>query len=126
MLYTTNQKKEIIFKLYNSGLLNDDKGKLRASIKEKVLSLLGYKDLDYRKGLSRLQEEKAVSENEKIKNNGLEIEEIDDDSIHIDEHTRYVLSEYNDLDEKQKQRLYEHIKAHRERMGESAGLLDCH
>ena len=72
--------------------------------------------MDYRKGLSRLQEEKAVSENEKIKNHGLEIEEIDDDSIHIDEHTRYVLSEYDDLDESQKQRLYEHIKAHRERM----------
>ena len=116
LLYTTNQKKEIIFKLYNSGLLNDDKGKLRSSTKEKVLTLLGYKDLDYRKGLSRLQEEKAVSENEKIKNHGLEIEEIDDDSIHIDEHTRYVLSEYDDLDESQKQRLYEHIKAHRERM----------
>lgn len=116
LLYTTNQKKEIIFKLYSSGLLNDDKGKLRSSTKEKVLTLLGYKDLDYRKGLSRLQEEKAVSENEKIKLNGLEIEEIDDDSIHIDEHTRYVLSEYDDLKDEQKQRLYQHIKLHRERM----------
>ncbi len=116
LLYTTNQKKEIIFKLYSSGLLNDDKGKLRPSTKEKVLTLLGYKDLDYRKGLSRLQEEKAVGENEQIKLVGLDIEEIDDDSIHVDEHTRYVLSEYDDLSDEQKQRIYAHIKAHRERM----------
>lgn len=47
LLYSHSQKKEMIFKLYQSGLLTDESGRLRPATKEKVLSLLGYKDLDY-------------------------------------------------------------------------------
>jgi hypothetical protein len=97
LLYSDSKRKEVIFKLYDSGLLNDEDGKLRPATKEKVLALLGYKDLDYRKGLSRLQEEKAQEENEKIRREGLDVEIIDDDSIHLDEHIRYILSEYEML-----------------------------
>lgn len=116
LFYTHSQKKEMIFKLYQSGLLAGDDGVLRASTKEKVLSLLGYKDLDYRKGLSRLHEEKATSENEVIRKKGKNIDVIDDDVIHVDEHTRYVLSEYEELCEEEKQRLFEHIREHNERL----------
>lgn len=116
LLYTARQKKEMVFKLYESGLLADEEGKLRPSIKEKILSLLGYKELDYQKGLARLQEDKAQRENDKLKKEQVDIEEIDDDSIHIDEHIRYVLSEYTTLKEEQKQRFYTHILQHKQRI----------
>ncbi len=116
LLYTNRQKKEMIFKLYESGLLTDDNGKLRPSVKEKLLSLLGYKELDYQKGLSRLQEEKALRENDFLLQREVNVDEIDDDSIHKDEHVRYMLSEFTTLTEEQKQRFYTHIKAHKERI----------
>lgn len=119
LLYSHCQKKEMIFKLYNSGLLTDDSGKLRPATKEKVLSLLGYKDLDYQKGVSEMQSEKAQKENAKIRKTGLSTEEVDDDVIHIDEHTRYILSEYDELDENEKTRLFGHLKEHKERLAKS-------
>lgn len=115
-MYSETQKKEMIYNLYSSGLLFDESGKLRPVIKSKVLDLLGYKDLDYQKGISRLQEEKAQMENEKMRSGTVEIEEIDDDNIHVDEHTKYVLSEYAELSEEIKTRYFQHIIAHKERL----------
>lgn len=115
LLYSDNQKKEMILKLYNSGLLCDEKGKIRNTTKERILSLLGYKDLDYQNGVSRLHEKKAQNENEKIRRVGLDIEEIDNDEIHIDEHTRYILSEHDELSKEEKERLFTHLAAHKKR-----------
>ena len=115
LLYSNAQKKEMVFRLYESGLLSDEKGEVRPVTREKLLTLLGYKDLDYRKGLARLQEERAQKENEEIRKHGKEIEEIDDDVIHFDEHTRYILSEYDSLKEDEKQRLLAHATAHKQR-----------
>ncbi|MBR0188842.1 MAG: hypothetical protein IJQ23_00475, partial [Clostridia bacterium] len=116
LLYNRRQKRDTVMALYSSGLLTDDAGLMRPAVKEKLLSLFGFKELDYRKGVSRLQEQKAQQENEVIRAKGLNIEEIDDDAIHKDEHTRYVLSEYDELSEEEKERLFAHIKAHRERL----------
>lgn len=117
LMYTPTQKKNVIFQLYNSGILFGDTGKLSAATKEKVLSLLGYKDLDSAKGLSRLHEEKAAAENEKIrKGKSLYVEEIDDNEIHVSEHVRYVLSEYEELSPEQKARFMAHIAEHKNAM----------
>ena len=111
----------MIFKLFESGLLTDENGKLRPSTKEKVLTLLGYKDLDYQKGIARLQEEKAQDENQKLYTEQVGIDEIDDDAIHIDEHVRFVLCEYQTMSEEVKQKFYAHIREHKEKLkaGES-------
>ncbi len=116
LLYSRRQKRDTVMSLYSSGLLTDENGTLRPATKEKLLSLLGFRELDYRKGLSRLQEQKAQQENEIIRKQGADIEEIDDDAIHADEHTRYVLSEYDELTDAEKTRLYAHIKAHKDRI----------
>jgi hypothetical protein len=116
LLYSHSQKKEMIFRLYESGLLSDEEGNIRPVTREKILTLLGYKDLDYKKGLARLHEEKAQKENEIIKTKGKDIEEIDDDRIHIDEHTRYILCEYDGLTEEQKARLLAHVAQHNQRI----------
>lgn len=117
---TPTKQKEMLFKLYDSGLLFDAEGKLRPSTKEKLLALLGYKDLDYQKGLSRLHEEKAQNENEKIREKGMPVEEIDDHGIHIDEHIRYTLSEYEELTEEEKSRLFLHVSEHKSMLKEMA------
>ncbi|MBQ9485412.1 MAG: hypothetical protein IJU83_01085 [Clostridia bacterium] len=116
LLYSRRQKKEAIMNLYSSGILADESGAVRDETKEKLLSLLGYKDLDGRKGLARLQESKARQENDVIRRFGLNAEEIDDDAIHAEEHTRYILSEYDQLTAEEKERLYAHLKAHKDRI----------
>ena len=80
------------------------------------MALLGYKELDYQKGLARLHEEKAQAENEVIKNGKIEVDEVDDHSIHTDEHVRYFLSEYENLTDKQKENLFYHVKEHKTRI----------
>ncbi|MBQ6979859.1 MAG: hypothetical protein IJQ07_04375 [Clostridia bacterium] len=121
LLYSRRQKRDALMNVYTSGLLGDENGEIRPAIKEKLLALFGFKDLDYRKGISRLQEEKAQSENDIIRKSGLSIEEIDDDGIHIDEHERYILSEYGELTPDEKQRLFAHIRAHKERLNKIKG-----
>lgn len=116
LLYSKRQKRETIMTLYTSGLLTDENGVLRPATKEKLLSLFGFKDLDYRKGISRLQEQRAQQENEIIRVKGMVVSEIDDDAIHIDEHTRYVLSEFDELKDNEKARFFAHIKAHKDRI----------
>ena len=102
-LYTEAQKKELIYKLLESGILLDENGEIKPLIKSKVLNLMGYAELDYTNGICRLQQEKAQMENEKLRVSELSVEEIDDDNIHLGEHTKYVLSEYAELDEKTKE-----------------------
>jgi hypothetical protein len=49
------------------------------------------------------------------------VDEIDDHALHVDEHIRYALSEYNDMHEKTKERFYAHVKAHRQKLKENNG-----
>ncbi|MBQ0099036.1 MAG: hypothetical protein KBS91_00615 [Firmicutes bacterium] len=118
LLYTETQKKEMLFKMYESGILFDEDGELRQSTKEKMLSLLGYKDLDFSNGLSRLHEEKAQRENQELLKNEKAVEYMDDNKIHIDEHTRFILNEYENLNEKTKERFYRHIEEHKNKINE--------
>ena len=63
-----------------------------------------------------MQSEKAQKENERIRKREVHAEEVDDDEIHLDEHTRYILSEYDELNEEEKQRLFAHLKEHKDRI----------
>lgn len=112
------KRKNMIIELYEKGLFNDNDGKVRDEIKEKLLSALGLTDFDYQKGLPRLQSEKANRENAIIRKRPLPIEEIDDDKIHVEQHTRYIFSEYDELSKEEKQRLLEHVKEHKLRIQE--------
>ena len=115
LLYSQSAKKDTVLKLYDSGLLADDNGRIRPATREKVLALLGYKDLDGEKGIPRLHEEKAQKENKALIKKEVAIDEVDDDAVHVAEHVRYVLSEYDDLSESARARIYAHIRLHKER-----------
>ena len=99
--------------MYNSGLLFDENGKLPLVTREKLLTLLGYKSLDATSGLMKLHQDKAVNENEVIAKFGREIDLLDNHSVHIDEHTRFYLGEFENLNIKEKQNLLDHVALHK-------------
>lgn len=120
LLYSQSAKKDTVFKLYESGLLAGDDGKMRPATREKVLALLGYKDLDGEKGIPRLHEEKAQRENKTMITKEVAVDDVDDDAVHIAEHVRYVLCEYDDLTEAARARIYAHIRLHKNRVSEAS------
>lgn len=117
LLYTPIQKKQMLLSLYESGMLNDEEGKISVRTKEKLLALLGYQDLDYNRGMSILHEEKARVENLKLLKEQEIAVDLDDHKIHIDEHVRYFLTEHEDLSDAQKSRFIEHVKSHKTFIG---------
>ncbi len=122
LMYTPAQQKSFILELFKSGLLFDEEGKIPALTKEKVFTLLGYKDLDSKKNLSRLQEDKAYKENVLIKSRAVAVDEIDDHAIHLDEHTRFILSEYENLSEEEKKRFSAHVILHKQKLKEEKSV----
>lgn len=114
LLYTPKQKKEMLLKLFESGMLADKDGNISVRTKEKLLTLFGYDDLDYNRGLSQLHEEKAQAENVKMRSKYLDPTELDDHQVHVTEHVRYFLNEFEDLNENQKQNYISHVKKHKE------------
>ena len=58
-------------------------------------------------------------ENEGLKKNALATEIVDEHEIHIEEHTRYYLSEYENLSEIERENILKHIAEHSEKLNVS-------
>ncbi len=112
LMFSPRQKKEILIKLYTTGLLFDENGKLPEVVKEKLLTLLGYKALDSSSGLCKLHQNKARAEHTVIINNGRVVDSVDNHAVHIEEHTRYYLGEFENLTENQIKNLLDHVALH--------------
>ena len=97
-----------------SGLLTNGNGVLSTVVKEKMLKLLGYKNLSSENSVISLHEQKADAENKKIAKEKIEVDLIDNDEIHLTEHTKYILCEYENLTKEQKERVFYHIQKHKE------------
>lgn len=112
---TPAQKRSMIHEIYNMGLLNDENGKLSDSMRLKILESLGFGSLDNSRGVSALHITKAEKENIKMLKEKQAVDFYDDHTLHINEHTRFLLSsefeKYNDTDKKQN--YIEHLKAHK-------------
>lgn len=121
LLYGENKRRSMLLELYKSGVFNGSDGKLRAETKSKILSLLGYADVDGESSLLKLHEEKARRENKTLLTSNLEADVYDEHSLHIDEHTRYALSEDENLSYEEKMHFAEHINSHRLKKGENDG-----
>ena len=81
-----------------------------------VLSLLGYKILDSAGGLIKLHQEKAQDENELMRLGKAKVEIVDDHEIHVEEHTRYYLSEIEKLNDVEKENVLRHVSEHKANM----------
>ena len=113
LFYSPAEKREMMLKLYSSGILTGEDGAVPAAVKERLLSGLGYRDLSAGRGICALQQDKASWENPYIKAEKVEPEIVDDDSVHIEEHTRYYLSEIENMLKSERENVLYHIGRHK-------------
>jgi len=116
---TKAQKRSLIFELLNAGLLYNEEGKLTTRIKAKTLEMLGFGMWDTQYDLEELHMKKAGKENLSLITNLTidEVLEVDDHSLHVDEHIAFMLGEeFNKVVKENtqiKEKMLEHIKKHK-------------
>jgi len=109
---TPTQRKSMLMELYRNGLLNDENGKLSNRNRAKLIEALGMGVWENSNDLTQMHVKKAIKENIKLEK--ITPLEIDDHDIHIEEHTKFILSnESGDYSDKHIQNLQNHILAHK-------------
>lgn len=108
-------KKEIIISLLSKGLFADANGQISNQTKEKILTYLGFDNWCSFDELGELQKKRADKENLKL----IKLEDpldIDDDTIHIEQHTKFIIQDNNKIDQKFITLLLKHIQKHKEKL----------
>lgn len=112
---TTANKKEILLKLIEKGLFSDSNGNITNQAKEKILSTLGFENWCSFDELGELHKKRAEKENLKL----IKLDdplEVDDDKIHIEQHTKFIISDNKNSDQKFISNLIKHIQKHKEKL----------
>ena len=110
----TLNKKEILLTLIDKKLFETKDGNIPNQTKEKILSSLGFGNWCSFDDLDTLHRRRAEKENLRI----FKLEDpldVDDDKIHIEEHTKYIISS-NQSDQKHITSLTKHIQKHKEKL----------
>ena len=89
---TPAQKKNAVLEILATGILTGKDGSLSAHTKAKILDILGYGSLDNVNDLVSMHIARAAEENLTFNTGAVEAEEYDDHELHINEHTRYLIS----------------------------------
>ncbi len=109
---TPAQRKTMLLDLYRNGLLNDENGKLSNRTRAKILEALGFGVWENNTEVYHLHIKKAIKENLSLAN--IVPLEIDDHQVHIDEHTKFILSdESSKFSSEHIKKLSDHIIAHK-------------
>lgn len=114
------QKRSMIFDIYNSGLLNDENGGISNSTRYKLLEQLGFGVWENSQDIKALQLKRANKENLELLSEGKvsDPKEIDDHSLHINEHTCFMLGDdYEKASLKNKnleEKMLNHIRLHKQ------------
>ena len=108
-----SRKKETILNLYDKGLLSDSNGKISSSNKLKILNMLGFNNWDGYEDINESHKSRANKENLKLITLLVPLE-VDDHEIHILEHTKYIISDKGEKEDKNFiNSLINHIKDHK-------------
>lgn len=113
---TMAQKRTVIYEMIDKGLFNDADGKLTQSAKSKILQSLGYGNFTGERNLDELQRARAGEENLSMRTSECAVKEYDDHTLHITEHTAFLLSDK--WDERTEQRICAHIQEHKRKQSE--------
>ena len=89
---TPATRRTMLFDLLNAGILYNKDGKLTESAKAKILSMMGFGNWDNAQDITQLHIDRAQNENVDIAN--ATILPVDDHNLHIEEHTRFVISNF--------------------------------
>ena len=114
---TLSQRRNMIFSLLDKGLLQDENGKISNSVKAKILENVGFGIWENSVDLAELHLKNADAENNKMINGQMQkVKEIDEHSIHIEQHTAYMLKVIysGDVEEDVERMFLKHIQMHRE------------
>lgn len=106
-------RKSMAEQLLKLGLLYGEDGKLSETSRMKILEIMGFGNWENALSIEELHTKKAVKENLNIHKEAPEVSETDNHKLHIEEHTRYLISAESDLNDSDKERLGEHIRTHR-------------
>ncbi len=111
---TPEEKRAVLVKLYELGMLSDEEGKISKENKQRILDAFGFGSYENARDISSLHIVKASEENLELKSGEVAIDVYDEDGLHIVEHTRFLLSEdfKKSKNEEVKKRVVAHIAAH--------------
>ena len=117
---TLANRRNMVLQLVQLGVLQDKEGNMSERSKSRVLELLGFGNWENAADLADCQRDAAIRENAALKESGKrpELTDVDDDALHIEEHTKAMLSQ--DLGKKYLDVLGKHIAEHRARLGITA------
>lgn len=108
------QRKNMLFELYKSGLFAGDDGKVDKRVKNKIIQALGFNDYEVVEDLSSLHIKSACKENLSLSGEALEVSDVDDHDIHIQEHTKFILSDDKDNQSREHlEKILNHILEHK-------------
>ena len=115
---SVKDRREMIFKLIDTGILSDDEGKISSGMKIKILELLGYGLWENAQDQNELHIKKADKENlEMLKKVEKMPSEIDHHELHINEHICFMLTqefeEKVQKDTKIEEIFLKHIRKHK-------------
>ena len=115
---TPEEKRAMLLKLYEAGLLSDDDGKISKENKNRILEAFGFGSYENAKDISALHIAKAQEENIEIRSAEVRADDYDDHELHIVEHTRFLLGEeFKRVKDKAalKEKFVAHIQEHKEK-----------
>ena len=114
---TLANRRNMVLQLVQLGVLQDKEGNMSERSKSRVLELLGFGNWENAADLADCQRDAAIRENAALKESGKrpELTDVDDDALHIEEHTKAMLSQ--DLGKREVSVLGKHIAEHRARLG---------
>ena len=107
-------KKETVKEIFEMGLMNGPDGKPDQASRLKMLELMGMGNWQSACHEQELHRKKAMRENEMFIDSVPEVESIDDHTIHISEHTSYLLQENCPLGPEERRSLIKHVEGHKD------------
>ena len=116
---TPEEKKSVLLKLYEAGLLTDKDGNLTQENKQRILDAFGFGSYENARDISSLHIAKAGEENILMKTGAVEVDSYDDHDLHVTEHIRFLLSsEFKKVNDGgvTKKRFEAHIAEHKKGM----------
>lgn len=116
---TLAKRREMVFTLFDKGLLADEDGKISNSMKTKIMENIGFGKWDDSIDLNELHAKNADAENVAMMDGKqVEVKEIDDDQIHINRHVAHMLKVVyaKGVSKKIEQEFLKHIQAHKDKL----------
>lgn len=114
LVETPGSRKSMVLELLKLGLLSDENGRYPARAKTKILELLGFGNWENSRDIDELHMKKAQRENRIIGTNEIIPDETDNHALHIEEHTKHILSTEFDGNQSYKDMVLSHINKHKQ------------